>query len=207
MTQTTINNGHQQRKTLSTQLDRLDTILDGLAEALNESVASAVRDVVGEVVKESVEATIREVLSNPSLLHAALAKHMPVAQVAPTPVPQRRSLKEVLKNALASLLEKGCQAASKAKQKLGTAWSWATGKLRRLLTLGQMTLSSAKYAWKCRKTVAIALSAGILCGAGVYYAGPVIASVVCGLSSAVMTAGSIVLMPFLRLIYVTRTSD
>src|SRR5271165_2518602 len=67
MTTTMNSNGSTQRKQLSFQLDRLDAILDGLAEALNESVASAVKDVVGEVVRESVEATIREVLGNPEL--------------------------------------------------------------------------------------------------------------------------------------------
>src|SRR5436305_1044173 len=81
MASTTSNGSSTQRKQLSDQLDRLDDILDGLAEALNESVADAVRDVVGQAVREAVAATLREVLSNPALLQATLALHgPPVAQ-------------------------------------------------------------------------------------------------------------------------------
>src|SRR4051812_34025755 len=79
MTQTMSTNGRMQRKSLNDQIDRLDGILDGLADALNESVAGAVRDVVGEVVRQAVEASIKQVLSNPDLLKAALAQHAPVA--------------------------------------------------------------------------------------------------------------------------------
>src|SRR5258706_15071795 len=43
-------NGTQQRKSLSQQLDRLDSILDGLADSLNGAVADAVRDAVGQAV-------------------------------------------------------------------------------------------------------------------------------------------------------------
>jgi hypothetical protein len=46
------------RKTLASQLDRLDAILDGLADALNESVAAAVEKAVGNV--------IAEILTNPA---------------------------------------------------------------------------------------------------------------------------------------------
>jgi hypothetical protein len=46
------------RKTLASQLDRLDGILDGLADALNQSVAAAVEKAVGNV--------IAEILTNPA---------------------------------------------------------------------------------------------------------------------------------------------
>jgi len=42
-----MSNGNAQRKQLSSQLDRLDTVLDDLAYGLNRSVANAVKDVVG----------------------------------------------------------------------------------------------------------------------------------------------------------------
>src|SRR6478609_5509848 len=68
---TTSMNG--QRKTLATQLDRLDRILDGLAEALNEAVSDAVRQSVGTAVGEAVQAAVKEVLTHPELLRAAAA--------------------------------------------------------------------------------------------------------------------------------------
>jgi hypothetical protein len=46
------------RKTLASQLDRLDSILDGLADALNESVAAAVEKAVSHV--------LAEILTNPA---------------------------------------------------------------------------------------------------------------------------------------------
>src|SRR6516225_2816140 len=55
------------RKSLSEQIDRLDKILDGLAEALNGAVADAVTQAVGLAVKEAVQTVLTEVLSNPDL--------------------------------------------------------------------------------------------------------------------------------------------
>src|SRR5262249_53308881 len=75
---TTTTNG-QVRKTLASQLDRLDSILDGLSDALNGAVASAVegaveravKQAVGEAVRETLQAVIAEGVSNPDLVAAA----------------------------------------------------------------------------------------------------------------------------------------
>src|SRR5262245_13520253 len=75
---TTTTNG-QSRKTLASQLDRLDSILDGLSDALNGAVASAVegaveravRQAVGEAVQETLQAVVAEVIAHPDLLAAA----------------------------------------------------------------------------------------------------------------------------------------
>ena len=55
------------RKTLASQLDRLDSILDGLSEGLTDAVASAVREAVGLAVQEAVQAVLTELLTNPAL--------------------------------------------------------------------------------------------------------------------------------------------
>jgi hypothetical protein len=55
------------RKSLSEQIDRLDMILDGLAQALNGAVADAVTQAVSLAVKEAVQTVLTEVLSNPDL--------------------------------------------------------------------------------------------------------------------------------------------
>src|SRR5262245_36887211 len=66
MSTTTLNNGV--RKTLASQLDRLDMILDGLAENLNEAVAMAaansVKEIVNVAVQEAVRAALVEILTN-----------------------------------------------------------------------------------------------------------------------------------------------
>src|SRR6516225_5333941 len=66
MTNTTQMNGPA-RKTLASQLDRLDRVIDGLSEGLNDAVASAVREAVGLAVQEAVQAVLAEVLTNPAL--------------------------------------------------------------------------------------------------------------------------------------------
>jgi hypothetical protein len=53
----------QQRKTLSSQLDRLDGILDGLDSALT----GAVQEAVSMAVKQAVQAVLSEVLTNREL--------------------------------------------------------------------------------------------------------------------------------------------
>src|SRR5262245_19983946 len=59
---TSMTNGRT-RKSLAEQIDRLDMILDGLADALNEAVAQAVKEAVAFAVK----AAVAETLTNPEL--------------------------------------------------------------------------------------------------------------------------------------------
>ena len=60
-TKTTLNG--QERKTLASQLDRLDGILDTLGEGLNEAVAQAVQQAVELAVREGVHQGVRGALS------------------------------------------------------------------------------------------------------------------------------------------------
>jgi hypothetical protein len=85
METTTTTNG-KLRKSLAEQIDRLDSILDGLADALNESVAAAVKDVVGVAVREAVQAVLSELLTHPAvtqLLNAPTAEPAPPAGEGP----------------------------------------------------------------------------------------------------------------------------
>jgi hypothetical protein len=66
MTKTMEMNGPT-RKTLASQIDRLDSILDGLSEGLHQAVAQAVREAVGLAVQEAVQAVLTELLTNPAL--------------------------------------------------------------------------------------------------------------------------------------------
>src|SRR6516165_3192192 len=66
MTKTMEMNGPS-RKTLASQIDRLDSILDGLSEGLDQAVAQTVREAVGLAVEEAVQAVLTEPLTNPAL--------------------------------------------------------------------------------------------------------------------------------------------
>jgi hypothetical protein len=206
-----LNNGssNAQRKTLATQLDRLDVILDGLSDALSGSVETAVRDVVGQVVKETVEATIREVLGHQDLLRATLAIHSPVPepQPVPAPLPKRRTLKDLIKSAGGWMCEKATQAAVSVKNGVKRAWNWGIDKirngakaaLRSCVNLPSSVISVGSALWTFRKTTSIALAVGLLAGLGSYFAGPVIASVASGVSGAALTVSAMVLVPLWRL--------
>jgi hypothetical protein len=66
-TMTTTNADGRARKSLAEQIDRLDTILDGLSEALAGAVTATVTQAVGVAVKEAVQGVLAEVLTNPAL--------------------------------------------------------------------------------------------------------------------------------------------
>jgi hypothetical protein len=72
-------NANGQRKSLASQIDRLDALLDGLADGLTDAVAQAVQAAVALAVKEAVQAVLTEVLTNPAVL-AKLQAAIPAAQ-------------------------------------------------------------------------------------------------------------------------------
>ncbi len=74
------NSDGEQRKTLASQLDRLDGMLDGLDRALT----GAVQEAVEQAVKQAVQAVLTEVLSNRPL-HEQLQQ---AAQPVPPPEPR-----------------------------------------------------------------------------------------------------------------------
>ena len=86
MTPTTNANG--QRKTLASQIDRLDTMLDGLADGLNDAVAQAVQGAVALAVKEAVQAVLTEVLTNPAVLAKLQAATQAAQPEQPTDAPK-----------------------------------------------------------------------------------------------------------------------
>jgi hypothetical protein len=70
------------RKTLASQLDRLDDILTGLSEALNESVSTA--------VEKAVASVLTEILANPSFaerLRGPVILPLPDRAVPDAPLP------------------------------------------------------------------------------------------------------------------------
>jgi hypothetical protein len=64
---TLTNNTNRPRKNLADQIDRLDSILDGLADNLNEAVATAVQQAVAAAVQEAVKQAVIEVVTNAEL--------------------------------------------------------------------------------------------------------------------------------------------
>jgi hypothetical protein len=78
-------NNRVARKTLASQIDRLDNMLDGLADGLNEAVADAVKNAVADAVREAVQAVLGQVLTNPDLVTKVRTAHGTDGDNAPPP--------------------------------------------------------------------------------------------------------------------------
>jgi hypothetical protein len=202
MSTTTLNNGV--RKTLASQLDRLDTILDGLAENLNEAVAMAatnsVKEIVNVAVQEAVRAALVEILTN-----AEVQKRLINAQpVTPTMSHLRekagscwRWIVRAAKGTWARIV----MASNKVKSMGSSLVTVANSKLQqarkeiiRSIRSGWMLLTTlAALAKRFRKQLVVAVSVGVLVGVVCYFAGREIASIGCGMAGFLgsLTTGAV----------------
>src|SRR5471030_816723 len=116
---TTMTNGRA-RKSLADQMDRLDRVLDGLADALDGAVASAMR--------EGVRQVLAELLTDPALCQG-------LRMLAPEPTPAAVPVSSPLGNGcrrLVSWLGAGCRAigsairsvAIRCVQEAQACWAW-----------------------------------------------------------------------------------
>jgi hypothetical protein len=101
MSATATMNGRPQRKQLSDQLDRLDTINDALAEALPGAVADACKEGARAAVKDAIV----EIMTNAEF-HSLLGKIRPeTASTVAMPVPEQTPLPQKLNHLAASQSE------------------------------------------------------------------------------------------------------
>jgi hypothetical protein len=168
----TMTNGKPARKQLADQLDRLDGIIDCLADRLPEAVADATR----EGARQAVRDVILELLTNPELrtLIASLAPQ-PVAQepstppAAPQPVepaPAKSEfwgrVKETCKNVKDATVRR-CRAAKTAVVTTARSLS-AIMPLKKMLLVGAgVGVAVAAVSYVCPHSVSAAVSG--VCGA------------------------------------------
>jgi hypothetical protein len=153
------------RKSLAEQIDRLDAILDGLADSLNEAVAGAVREATASAVRQALV----EVLTNSdvmALIGSSARLHTPVPptpEAAPADVPDRPGLGQRLGSWAGAQVQAARAACVQVLEAGGRAGSglWAN-----LLTV-----------WLCRWQVAAAAGVGVAAGLPADLAGPWLAGV------------------------------
>ena len=127
MTATATMNGKPQRKQLADQLDRLDGIIDALADGLNQAVADAAREGTRLAVKDAIV----EIMTNPEL-RALLAPARPETTPAPmppetvTPEPKMPGTWTRLKAKVAAARDALTGAAAKAKQAVAAKYKVAS---------------------------------------------------------------------------------
>jgi hypothetical protein len=188
-----------QRKTLASQLDRLDNILDALSDGLNEAVASTVEQAVGTAVSSAVAAVLTELLSNPMVvtrLRDAIGHASPpIATVAaPTPPPPIRAshflkVKQRLASLAASTREKMIDLGGKLK-------GWLGGLMAR-------TMACLRLAQPYRQPLLLSAGIGMAVGATAFFAGPWFAAATGCLAGFATTMGLQAALAFRRLVGMT----
>ena len=191
MSTTTLNNGV--RKTLASQLDRLDTILDGLAENLNEAVAIAaansVKEIVNVAVQEAVRAALVEILTNVEVQKRLIHER----PTTPTMIQLREkagSCWSWIIRAAKGTWTKIVMASNKVKEMGSSLVRVASTKVQqarkeivRSIRKGWMLMTVlAALAKRFRRQLLLAVGVGVLVGVVCYFAGREIASIGCGLA-------------------------
>jgi hypothetical protein len=205
----TTNTNSRVRKSLADQIDRLDQILDGLAEGLDEAVAAAVQEAVGAAVTETVTAAVQaaviEVLTNPDLLKRLRPHATPAPSLFSRVAHHARSfcgwLAGAARAACSKVINVAKQTVSRAvhvaKQTASKTMQAARGCANAVCTrlvntyhlakalvggIGTFLAVVADLGRQLRNRLLLALAVGVVVGVGCYLGGPVIASTVSGLA-------------------------
>src|SRR5262249_44818707 len=128
---TTNVNGRPQRKTLANQLDRLDTILDGFADALNEAVADAVKQAVTVGVREGLQVATQQLMTNPELLRALAAQTAPAPTHQPEPQPEPVKKPSMLRKLVMSIGTRGRRLCQRVRNGVSSACGSVKNRLYR----------------------------------------------------------------------------
>ena len=174
------------RKSLASQIDRLDTMLDGLADALPEVVADTIRTAAAEAVRDAVQAAITEVLTNPELLAKLRTAAQPAAS-EPQPAQKKPSVWQRLgqlcqraRTCLANL----CRACGAELRRL---WNGAGNVWRKTLRSLSSVCSYHQVLTQYKYQFFTALSVGVSVAAGAWFAGPQVSALLSGIGGFGMT--------------------
>jgi hypothetical protein len=200
MTTTASENGRA-RKSLASEIDRLQEILDRLSEnldaAVTAAVASTVREAMTAAVQEAARAAIREVLTNPAPQKPLGAGQMPATDPS-APVPVRLAdraarcwgwlvaaaddawdtVTTVAEMVKVGVMEAAHHVILTGRAKAQQVCDRAAAKAR----AGWMWLMAlAALARHLRRRLVVALGVGVAVGLVVYLAGPLVVPAACGL--------------------------
>jgi hypothetical protein len=188
MANTSSANGRTQRKSLAEQIDRLDAILDGLAEGINDTVVAAVRTAVVEVLtNEKLRRRLQPVAAGPAPTGGWVGRLLGKARA--------------FLGGLLRLVAAGCAGAAAALRKAwdrgAEALGPGTARERAAAACGRVA-ATARRLWtkvvalKCltlrfRRPVLVALGVGSAAGVLAYFSGPWAAAAAGWLSGFVTT--------------------
>jgi hypothetical protein len=187
----TITTDGQARKTLASQIDRLDSILDGLSEGLNEAVATAVK----EAVTTGVQQAVIEVITNAELQQLLRPPALPTPPAAPAPPESTGEggfLAGLWRGSKGSAAKVG-EAAGRAASAVGNWLAARARQARDLLVGAARTIRRGAcrlYAWVLSSRVAQVVGVGGLVAAACCLGSPALAGAVGGAALAAAAAAS-----------------
>ena len=189
-------NGKPQRKNLSTQIDRLDAMLDGLDQGLQGAITDAVKDAVSVAVVEAVRATVMEIVTNPDVIALLRGSITPEAPRSIEPQ-QTEPIKPQQMEPKPSLV-------SRIRERIGDKLK----RLKKAITSPVRTgrdkivksYQKVNAIWKLKKPMLIALGIGVVSGVVGYTASPWFAGILSGIGSGLGAMG-VQLAMWLRKMY------
>lgn len=181
MSSATATNGKPQRKQLADQLDRLDSIIDALAEGLNGAVADAAREGTRVAVKEIVT----ELLTNPELRALLVPPASASNPVSEAERPSASTKGVWSRIASAASVCGGAATAVAGRAKASAARRCAAAR-EAVAAVGRAT----GEALPVRRVLVVGLAVGALVGVGCVLAPHAVASAVGGVGAAVAAVGA-----------------
>jgi hypothetical protein len=180
MSSATVTNGKPQRRQLADQLDRLDGIIDALAEGLNQAVADACR----EGTRLAVRDVLIEIASNPELRAMLAPQAVPVpAPKTPDvpPEPKRPSVWHRIKAKVAAARTATVAAVAKVKKAVAAKYT--------ALTASVAAIGAASgEALPVRRALGVALGVGVLVALACSQAPETVSAAVAGIGATCTTA-------------------
>jgi len=172
------NGRRDSRRSLADEIDRLDQLLDGLAEAIPATVADCIKDSVRDAVAEAVKTTLVEIASRPELLARLRSEPStaasPVPPKAPPATPDRRIGSTIARAWRFTVNKVKCAA------RAITAPVRATGR----------ALQEINELWNLRRPTLVAISVGTAIGIAGALSAPWLAGILSGLGAAGTTLGA-----------------
>ena len=173
-------NGTRTRKTLATQLDRLDGILDGLSDGLSAAVADAVREALDQSIRKTVQQEVTTALTHRALLSKAREELL-----------EAQPPRQLSENAPVA------SAPSNGRRKVQAAWKDVRRGATCLWQEGVNLCKSARdglgWIWMHRRDVTLPLLVGLCISFFSYWAGPAVASALAGLAALALAAIAVML--------------
>ncbi len=190
------------RPQLADTIERLDRMIEGLAEAIPSVVADSVREVLAavlpQVIKAAVDQATRELAGAvavmiPTPLSPPAPQPPPEPPPAPTPPPTAPSLLSRLGAWVGRIRDRVKTGLGKARARVKRAW----------LSMRMLTLVLAGVVRASPRTAVLAALVGVAMGVVSYSLGPVSAAVLAGSGTGLLTLGVVWIAPFAQLLVPT----